>query len=412
MGHANGRIWSPVSWYDAGHTIGIISQDEGTICRSSQINPLSKWKPVADSQTRMGIMTLARMKSTDIGFGFFSYQGSGRYGSIYEQGITNLLNRALTTKEDTTKNGAWWGHFYSRPRGLVTYNEPYRCLDFANFGTNEGYNHNAVSPFIASDVASSSLQSVICQLTRQSNAEIYPEDFDTVSQSGGKTAWRYGIIYRKANSTGDAMLALGPTLAQQEASEQPRYVDISINFTEGGTGVYDCLWVVTKGTSFDPDQGSLMLCDGLFKVHAGTIVLQQLYTIGLLTGTPAYRISGGNHYLRLSSCVFSCQFSSITAGAYGAQYDYVLTVFGKRPNENIWTAIWDKHISLGHAIPQAPHTFQAMMPDDDMDMGEHLSEFTSFKLRVQAETTSRSSDTNAVTLITDNIYDVNLTQVQ
>lgn len=412
MGHANGRIWSPVSWYDAGHTIGIISQDEGTICRSSQVNPLSKWKPVADSQTRMGIMTLARMKSDEIGFGFFSYQGSGSYGSIYDQSITNVLDRALATKADTTKNGAWWGHFYSRPRGLPTYNEPYRCLDFADFYSSDGYNHKAISPFSARDVSSTSLQAITCQLARYSGAEIFPEDFDTVSQGGGKTAWRYGIVYRRSQDLlGEAMLALGPTLAQQEASAQPGYIDINLDLSTSGNGDYDCLWVVTKETNPNNliQAGTMMLCDGLFKVSAGWEALHQPYRLTWASGTPGYRIQNGIYYLLLSSRFMNNAFTSIVASTPGAPFEYVATVFGYAGGD--WHPIIDFTANFGHSIPNTAYTFTGIELDDSagLEMGD-LSEYTQLKLLVEARTTGRSSSSNAVTLVTDYPLETILTQ--
>lgn len=87
------------------NTIGVGSNDVGTLCTSSKINPWSKWKPV--SYQTSGSLTDAQLKETNYGFN-----------------ITSNTNLDSPT-----------GWSYVKPIGGMT--SPYRLGDF------RGYNHEA-----------------------------------------------------------------------------------------------------------------------------------------------------------------------------------------------------------------------------------------------------------------------------
>lgn len=104
-----------------GNTIGLASNDVGTLCSSNKINKWSKYKPVAyPATTTTGINNW--------------WQG---YRPSYDVGYFNLYGikmPIITTLSDT--NSVWE---YDPPRGGA--DEPYRIGDFKN------YQHNSIPPY-------------------------------------------------------------------------------------------------------------------------------------------------------------------------------------------------------------------------------------------------------------------------
>lgn len=105
------------------NTIGVSSNDVGTLCTSSKINKWSKWKPVRYN-TLTGI-TLEQLSFVNYGLDLLSYTN---FNNMIDAMRNNLNN---------------WN--YLKPRGMATYSEPFRLGDFRN------YMHDAVNP-ISEDV--------------------------------------------------------------------------------------------------------------------------------------------------------------------------------------------------------------------------------------------------------------------
>lgn len=93
------------------NTIGVGSNDVGTLCTSSKINRWSKWKPV--SYATVGSLNINQLKEMNYGL---SIQSHNNYLDAYNEGI-----------------------WYNPPIGGI--NSPYRLGDFRN------YNHEAIAVF-------------------------------------------------------------------------------------------------------------------------------------------------------------------------------------------------------------------------------------------------------------------------
>lgn len=100
------------------NTIGVGSNDVGTLCTSNKINKWSKWKPVRYN-TLTGI-TSEQLSFTNYGLNVITYTSFNN--------LIDAVRGSLNT----------WN--YLQPRGMLTHSEPFRIGDFRN------YSHDVINP--------------------------------------------------------------------------------------------------------------------------------------------------------------------------------------------------------------------------------------------------------------------------
>ena len=215
MGHYNGKITAPVSIYDIQQVLGESSSDDGTLCRSNNVNMWAKYKPVrwpepdtnpALNQARTGWNpsapdAYAWWKSID-----------GNYGLNYSGGAVDLpfsvsgMKTALENLANNKINGGLNGWIYQKPSGSQVIIgdpvEPYRFFDFLQ------YNHRADNPIrsvTSADVraGSNSYYSVVVNYIETAPSDITTRDYirpDDLMGSG-VTLYRGLAIFKKDTST-------------------------------------------------------------------------------------------------------------------------------------------------------------------------------------------------------------------
>lgn len=133
MSQSNGNVYidtsvnppKGISIYDVQTALKDNHRDIGGLCTSNKINPWSKSKPVRQGTPNQEANWQAAW--------------SGNYGIVpYRIGTGSS---ALSTLYNFSFDGAMNGWTYEKPRGLATYNEWYRLMDF------NGYQHNAPNPW-------------------------------------------------------------------------------------------------------------------------------------------------------------------------------------------------------------------------------------------------------------------------
>ena len=145
MSNSNVIITPPLNVEtDLGGVLGTGSGDVGTNCASTSVNPWAMFKPVAVS----GFGPVTRDSGVEcLGLG----NASRVAGPPYATTITAFL--ALCADSATMQGKPANGWRWLAPRGLATYNEPYRVYDFLRYtaggglSNRNGYNHNASNPF-------------------------------------------------------------------------------------------------------------------------------------------------------------------------------------------------------------------------------------------------------------------------
>lgn len=144
MSNSNGIITPPLNVEsDLGSVLGTGSGDVGTNCSSTAVNPWAMFKPVAAA----GFGPITRDSDVYLGLG----NASRVVGPPCATTITGFLSLYAdsATMLGLPANGWRW----LAPRGLATYNEPYRVYDFLRYSASQGllsgsgYNHNAGNPF-------------------------------------------------------------------------------------------------------------------------------------------------------------------------------------------------------------------------------------------------------------------------
>lgn len=147
MSYSSNIITSPVDMGDIRTAVAYSSYNLGTLIKNGSINLWSKFKPFRSSAPGFADETarLAAMKAADCGLSFGT-----RYTSI---------GAALTAAKSLGSNAHNWT--YNRPRGLATYNEYFRMLDFNKYCTTQ------VAPF---------------RYGINPSASVYSMDYPTVNQ--------------------------------------------------------------------------------------------------------------------------------------------------------------------------------------------------------------------------------------
>lgn len=134
MSHSDGNITAPVSIYDVQHVLGNNSSDVGTLCRASNINKWSKYKPVI--KNLIDTVTGQINPTTKAWLGTATWW-KGTSGTCGFDSVSVLMDTPSNIAYNSINSGGMWS--YQNPNGGQS--APYRLTDFA------GYNHNAVCPF-------------------------------------------------------------------------------------------------------------------------------------------------------------------------------------------------------------------------------------------------------------------------
>ena len=144
MSNLDGIITRPVNIEsDLGYVLSTGSGDVGTNCEATSVNPWALYKPVAVP----GFGPIARDALLHLGLG----NASRVEGPPYAESISEFLAFYAESNTLFGKPANGWRWLY--PRGLATYNEPYRVYDFLRYNAgsgvsnSNGYNHNARNPF-------------------------------------------------------------------------------------------------------------------------------------------------------------------------------------------------------------------------------------------------------------------------
>ena len=119
MAYSNGVITAPINISDVQNVIGDASPDLGTLCKSANINPFAKWKPVRYNSLYLtpAATRLTAAKAVNYGTNIISC-GLVDFASKYTQQWSHLAPRG--------ENGGGQG-----------YNEHYRLTDFENYQHNK-----------------------------------------------------------------------------------------------------------------------------------------------------------------------------------------------------------------------------------------------------------------------------------
>lgn len=144
MSNNNGIITPPLNVEsDLGYVLGTGSGDSGTNCAASSVNPWAVYKPVASA----GFAPISRDTLLHLGLG----NDSRVEGPPHATTVAQFLDFYAESNTLGGKPANGWRWLY--PRGLETYNEPYRLYDFLRYtaggglANSNGYNHNASNPF-------------------------------------------------------------------------------------------------------------------------------------------------------------------------------------------------------------------------------------------------------------------------
>lgn len=172
MGYSNGKISVPVTMSDIQNAIGNLSTDLDVLCKGSNINMWAKYKPVRKNI----IDTTAQLnENKDYWNPLVSspwwVATDGNYGLTFPKymistSVTSMSDQLTALARAINGNLNGWG--YEKPRGVTTYNEPYRQLDFL------AYNNKAQRP-----VSSMSGESTV--------------------QGTSSSVWTYMVQYRESD---------------------------------------------------------------------------------------------------------------------------------------------------------------------------------------------------------------------
>jgi len=114
---------------------GVNSTDLGTLCKSNKVNPWAKYKPIRNSSKGITSSSVWSTAAQAVMYGFRTTNNTSAY---------NTLSFGWNSLPPS------WEQFYrdnGAPRGVATYDEPYRQLDFADLAVNtNGYDHSAMPP--------------------------------------------------------------------------------------------------------------------------------------------------------------------------------------------------------------------------------------------------------------------------
>lgn len=213
----------PITTSAIGAAIGSSSRVIGALCKHSGINCWAYGKPIRHPAT----YEIGSSERADRDQGF----DLGMPAGIVADKLHNIGESLYAAMSVIPK----WEDHYLKPRGLAN-NEYYRFLDF------NGYNHNAVAPFVKpSDLTDVTLNTEL-YITQQF-AEIDWSKFKTLtSETGWKTKWRYAVVAKKSSQLS---IGLGNTIAAEESST---HIGVPIQLQEG-YGTYQVMWIITKATA-------------------------------------------------------------------------------------------------------------------------------------------------------------------
>lgn len=173
-----------------------------------RINPYSFNKPIRLNSFSM--VTEAQRKALNYGWDIPTY-GDGLY--------------ALNTMINAKAAGMTWG--YNKPRGLATYNEPFRIDDF------RGYNHGAEFPPFNFSLAQSQVQ-------QGTDVRLFIQNADLINAIGqGLWAWGWGSG-KSASSIGlGVFIGTSQTVAPETDLTWCLLIGSNTMFTYGDIGTED-----------------------------------------------------------------------------------------------------------------------------------------------------------------------------
>lgn len=222
MGLSNGILSAPVKLSEVQTCLNatdITSLKE--LCNHSNINMWAKYKPV--SHTSAGGITSSERFSNGYGI-------DGVYYDVY-----SLSGREMMISD--AKQGKF-GWTYERPGDGIC-----RLRDF------EGYNHNAVFPFVCSCSNNTTVGSVsIAQISNLPSGNITVSDLTTMvgqANSDTFTAGGYGVVYKKSGGSANYIDAVNSSGFVIYPISSPQ----TINFTQSA-GTYDvCIYITKDGNA-------------------------------------------------------------------------------------------------------------------------------------------------------------------
>ena len=209
MANSNGLITAPVSMQDVRQVLGNSSTDLGTLCKASQINMWSKYKPVVLAL----IDTVSQFDKTNNKWYSWATWWKGTTGTC---GCVPYVLRSIADVVDHCSGGLN-GWSYTKPGGGAA--SPYRLTDFA------GYYHRAVAPISSFRMETYNTQdaAMVCSLTQSSDTQLTLADLNNFNNY-------YLAFYAVRTGGGTKVLT-----AQRTLGNNGNAIDFSLGSWNAGT---------------------------------------------------------------------------------------------------------------------------------------------------------------------------------
>lgn len=210
MAHSDGLITAPVSFADVNATLGTRHTDLGLLCKDSNINMWSKYKPVIIAL----VNTADQFNFTSNKWKTSATWWKGKTGTCGIVPYTLNSLAAVTSHCNGTNNG--W--VYNKPNGGSS--SPYRLQDFA------GYYHDALAPVANFRIVQSSntQASLVCNVRQSSDTQLALKDL-------GDFEDRYIAFYATRNGQTDKKTLV----CQTKLGSYGNAIDIELGSWNPGT---------------------------------------------------------------------------------------------------------------------------------------------------------------------------------